>query len=918
MPEGGNPAANARNAGTTEALASRIAQRLPEVSHRLIDEHLRRLDERYFDRFGEEEIAAHVSGLAALGPARGVCVQVAALAQGMLGCTVLAFDHRGAFSLISGVLSAMGFDITSGDIFTWGAPEPSSPSVLLLRRRRIIDQFTGTVSEDAWDETWADRVALRLGEIFAALEKGGEAAAHARQIVNEMAAGKLAELRLDPGGVLYPVRIEVDPPGGERTRMRVKTQDTPFFLYTFSTALSLQDVSIEHVTIRTEGGRIEDEFEFVDGAGNPVSDPRRMDRIKLSVLLTKQFTSFLGSASDPLAALLRFEQLVKDIVAAPGQERWVELLSDREVMRDLAQLLGASTFLWEDFVRLQYEELLPLLGPGVASKGFCEPIELLPRRLAAALAGASDPAELARRLNEFKDRETYLFDLDHILASRRSATDAIHSSEFLTLSRRLTALAEAVVDAAASFAWRQIAQRTGEPRTVAGLPVRLAILGLGKLGGVALGYASDIELLFVYSDSGSTDGAQPIENAEFFDRVVREVVRMVHAKREGIFHIDLRLRPFGNAGPLACSLESFCTYYARGGASHSYERLSLVRLRAIGGDRSFGGQVERLRDEMVYTARSLDLSELRELRLKQAQEKMRPDRLNAKFSPGGLVDLEYAVQMLQVIHGTTEKSLRTPRIHEALDALASVGVVEKVDADELVFSYRFFRHLINGLRMLRGSAQDLFLPALDSDEYLHLARRMGYTAEAELGPAQKLHLDFETHSAEVRAFVERHFGRDTLPGSPRVTVADIVLSDTVPEEPGPGRPGGEGVRRPGARHGQPQAHRRRSGPPHPLCPAGHPGLRHPGPPPGPGYGPEQLGEVPAVPSRSAGPPAPDPLPAHEAGDPDVHLLRQSVPRGHACPQPRVPGLHRPKGRPARAQERGGHRGRAVAHLRRDA
>ena len=302
-------------------------------------------------------------------------------------------------------------------------------------------------------------------------------------------------------------------------------------------------------------------------------------------------------------------------------------------MRDLAQLLGASTFLWEDFVRSQYEELLPMLAPSVHGKGFCEPIELLPERLEMALAGAEGEEDFARRLNEFKDREIYLFDLDHIL-NARDATDAdAFGSDFLTLSRRLTALAEQVVGAAASFAWQALRARFGEPRTVAGLPVRYAIMGLGKMGGVALGYASDIELLFVYSDSGSTAGPEIIDNSEFFDRLVREVLRLVHAKREGIFHIDLRLRPFGAAGPLGCSLESFCTYFARGGPAASYERLAQVRLRAVGGDRSFGRQVERLRDEMVYSAQSIDMAELRALRARQVQEKVRPGDPERQVQP---------------------------------------------------------------------------------------------------------------------------------------------------------------------------------------------------------------------------------------------------------------------------------------------
>ena len=150
-------------------------------------------------------------------------------------------------------------------------------------------------------------------------------------------------------------------------------------------------------------------------------------------------------------------------------------------------------------------------------------------------------------------------------------------------------------------------------------------MGLGKLGGVALGYASDIELLFVYSDSGSTDGPGGHRATRSSSTsLVREVLRLVHAKREGIFHIDLRLRPYGAAGPLACSLESFCTYYARGRPAALLRAASLVRLRAVGGDRAFGSQVERLRDEMVYSAQSIDLAELRELRARQVQEKVQP------------------------------------------------------------------------------------------------------------------------------------------------------------------------------------------------------------------------------------------------------------------------------------------------------
>ena len=105
------------------SLVERIKDRLPGLNPRLVDEHMRRLDERYFERFCEDEIAAHLEGLAVLGSGHPVQVIAGTAARGTPAYTVLAFDHQGAFSLISGVLSALGFDIRSGDIFTWAPPD---------------------------------------------------------------------------------------------------------------------------------------------------------------------------------------------------------------------------------------------------------------------------------------------------------------------------------------------------------------------------------------------------------------------------------------------------------------------------------------------------------------------------------------------------------------------------------------------------------------------------------------------------------------------------------------------------------------------------------------------------------------------------------------------------------------------------
>jgi glutamate-ammonia-ligase adenylyltransferase len=748
-------------------------------------EHLTRLGDRYFKIFGQKDLDRHLRALAQLSPEEPVRILLDPRRDGTLECTVLAFDYPREFSVITGVLAGMGFDILSGDVFTYeGVPRQRLARRRILekareekearKRRRIIDHFSGVVENPLTFEAWSGELRQRMESVVRLLERGDESSVlEARKTVHEMVIQRLAHFhpRVEPA--LYPVHVEIDNEAGSFTRLKVAAQDTPAFLYALSNALSMHDVSVEQVRIRTIHGRVEDVIDLVDLKGRKIEDPELLNRVRLSVLLTKQFTYFLDAAPDPHAAFSRFEHLLAELSCKDKEGQWREWLKEPKLLQDLARLLGASDFLWEDFIRLQYEALLPMLRPEWNGRHYAGPLERLEERLEEALRGAHSLEEQGERLNDFKDREIFLLDLDHILDPE---------VDFNTLAKGLTRLAEVVVKRAAEIVYEELVRRFGRPRTVAGLTTNYAILGLGKLGGAALGYASDLEVLFVYSDSGQTDGEKSLPNSEFFARMVKGVTRLIHAKREGIFHLDLRLRPYGGAGPLACSLESFCRYYGPEGSAHSYERIALVRMRAVGGDPALGKQLERLRDGMVYFSGSIRLKDLQVLREKQFAEKTGGGRLNAKFSPGGLVDLEYSVQLLQVTHGKDIPELRTPLMGDALGALSDGGVLSPDEAARLVWAYGFLRRLINSMRMLRGSAKDLFLPTEDSHEYTHLARRMGYLRGDALDPGEQLRIDFENCTAAVRVFVERHFGRDSLPGEAAGTVADVVLSDSIPAD----------------------------------------------------------------------------------------------------------------------------------------
>ena len=764
-----------------------IRSQLPELDGRLVHDHLKRLGDIYFKKFTLTEIGTHLQAISRLSPDNPVQTIIYQKRDMSVECTILAFDYPSEFSLIAGILAGTGFNIISGDVYTYerGDKKPGKARYKKktgLRpttrdygfRRKIVDFFSGTLTTPMTFEIWRHEFKKRLRDIVQLLENGEEESVEkAKNRVNEMVVRHLANLHSESAPVLYPVEMVIDHESSPYTRLKVVSEDTPAFLYALSNALSLHGISIEHVRIRTIYGRVEDRIDLLDSQHRKIEDAETLNRIRISVLLIKQFTYFLARAPDPYAAISRFEQIVHDILKQPLKEKWISHLTDPRNLRDIARLLGASDFLWEDFIRLQYESLLPLFDSDPASRVFSKNPETMPARLAEALEKAGTFEEQKKAVNFFKDQEIFFIDLDHILDIEGG---------FHFLEERLTSLAELIVNAATEAVYNHLVKRYGKPRSVAGLLAPYAVFGLGKLGGAALGYASDIELLFVYRDNGETDGGQQIQNAEFFNMLVKGVFQFIEAKREGIFQVDLRLRPYGSSGPLACSIERFCDYYGKEGKAHSYEKISLVRLRSIGGDREFGKQLERIRDEIVYFSDSIDLKEIRDLREKQYREKNIQGKTNAKFSPGGLVDLEYGVQALQVIYGKDVPALRTPRIQDALNALGDAGVFSEVDAARLVDAYRFLRELINGLRMLRGSAKDLFLPSIDSNEFGHLARRMGYVRKAPIDSAQRLYIDCETHMAVVRVFVEKYFDRESLSAFETGTVVDIILSDNIADK----------------------------------------------------------------------------------------------------------------------------------------
>ena len=561
-------------------------------------------------------------------------------------------------------------------------------------------------------------------------------------------------------------------------------------LYALTTALSLRGVSIQRLRIHSDPQthQLTDVIDLLPGARRHLHDKQWLEHVKLSALLTKQFTYFLESSPDPYMALTRFERLTEDFLSAASADSSAGLatLADPKTLRDLAKLLGTSQYLWEDFIRGQSTMLSEILLEHADDRRYAEPAETTPLRMEQALADAVGLSEQCDRLNRFKERELLLLDLDHLL---NPAVD------FRAFAERLTFLAENLIAAASRLVYDDLCRSYGPPAGVKPLPgaqtqpgqlalqsrnLPYAVFGLGKLGGCALGYASDIELLFVYADkpTAMTRGGKrkPVSLAEFFATLARETAGFIRTKRDGIFEVDLRLRPYGKEGPLASSQQQFETYYSGAGPAHPFERLALVRLRWIAGNPELGFNVEQARDKAVYEQpdKVADLDALWDIWTRGKREKLvgpEAARPNAKYSPGALVDLEGVIQLLQVLHARRAPQLRVPRITQAIEALHRAGVLSPQQFADIRGAYGFFRVLINGLRVLRGNAKDLFLPASDSLELLHLARRTGYERDAretQASPADRLMRDFNSHTRAVRQFIEQQFQRPApgVPGAP--------------------------------------------------------------------------------------------------------------------------------------------------------
>ncbi|HEU4665732.1 MAG TPA: bifunctional [glutamate--ammonia ligase]-adenylyl-L-tyrosine phosphorylase/[glutamate--ammonia-ligase] adenylyltransferase, partial [Dokdonella sp.] len=421
----------------------------------------------------------------------------------------------------------------------------------------------------------------------------------------------------------------------------------------------------------------------------------------------------------PTAAFLN-ERLSR--LEAACREASVPFHDDAGVDDHLSSVLLASDFAYQTLLRDPQ-----LLGPDF--------LQLMsdPRH-ADARAGVfhdvHDPDELRRLLRRFRVRE----------ALRLIWRDVTGADAVETTLAGASVLAESCLEAALRGAERQVAARHGEIRDGSGRVQRMVVLGLGKLGGGELNFSSDIDLVFAFAEHGDSDGPRVLDATAYYTRIGQALVALLadHSVDGYVFRVDLRLRPFGSAGRLALSFTAMEQYFQREG--RDWERYAWIKARPVAGDRAGGARLLEALRPFVYR-RYLDYTAfagLREMKALIDAEVARKDLADhLKLGPGGIREIEFIVQLVQLIRGGREPTLRARGLLPALAACEQLGFVPSARAQRLREAYLFLRRLENRVQMF-ADQQTHEIPA-DAEVRERLALALGRSGWSALDAELRVH-----------------------------------------------------------------------------------------------------------------------------------------------------------------------------------
>jgi glutamate-ammonia-ligase adenylyltransferase len=389
--------------------------------------------------------------------------------------------------------------------------------------------------------------------------------------------------------------------------------------------------------------------------------------------------------------------------------------------------------------------------------------------------------ERERDLTKRKEKDVLLQDLARFVAVNSSLSDATQLNRFkrrellriylrdcLKLgslsdtTAELSFLADSVLARALQVCYQPLLSRYGKPQTLDErgrfIAAEFAIIGMGKLGSYELNYSSDIDLIFIYSADGETvGGREVVSNKYFFTKLAEALVKTISSPLgEGaVFRIDLRLRPRGREGDLVVSLAEMVRYYQK--EAQNWERQALVRARASAGDEVLVEKLLTILQDQIYQPEPL-IDALRSVKL--TKEKIdhdvakRSGGYNVKLGKGGIREIEFIVQALQICYGGKEAWLRAPQTLIGLKRLADKNLISDSENTQLSQAYIFLRTVEHRLQMEHG-LQTHTLPS-NAEKLLLLAKRLGYETYTDFDQVLQLHCQ------NVQSTYNRVFGQTEI------------------------------------------------------------------------------------------------------------------------------------------------------------
>ncbi|NAW69033.1 bifunctional [glutamate--ammonia ligase]-adenylyl-L-tyrosine phosphorylase/[glutamate--ammonia-ligase] adenylyltransferase [Vibrio sp. V27_P1S3P104] len=407
-----------------------------------------------------------------------------------------------------------------------------------------------------------------------------------------------------------------------------------------------------------------------------------------------------------------YQQLVTQHVVIAS---WPQAL-----LSQLHTLLGLSPFIAETLLRDEVLcQELPLLLREKQRTSLYRP------QLNRLLASCENETEGQRILRQFRNREMVYIAWRDFLSDWPLEESLNHLSE----------LAEAIVFETYQWQYAQCCQEWGTPCNAEGQAQPMLIIGMGKLGGGELNFSSDIDLIFTYPENGHTQGVRrSIDNAQFFTRLGQRIIKMLDQQTPDGFcyRVDMRLRPFGESGPLVMSYAALEDYYQEQG--RDWERYAMIKARVMGSEMYQCYQELRQMLRPFVFRRYIDFSAIQSLRRMKAMIRSEVRRRglsnNIKLGAGGIREIEFIAQVFQLIRGGREPSLRHRGLLETLQAIGELELLSVDQIEQLMAAYRFLRRLENLLQAIEDK-QTQTLPDKTDDQW-RLIYAMGYDSWSSL------------------------------------------------------------------------------------------------------------------------------------------------------------------------------------------